>query len=91
MRDKVHVSFITRTGEAVEFDADAEQVDRRRRGKRKLSEYNRFVRHFIASEPRPATLDDGRAQLTQAAEAWNQRPGPRKRTTLLAQFRKNRS
>lgn len=91
MTKKVHVSFITRTGEAVAFDADAEQAERRRRGKRKLSEYNRFVRNFISSEPSPTNLDEGRTQLTQAAEAWNQRPGPRKRQTLLAQSKKNRS
>ena len=91
MTKKVHVSFITRTGEAVAFDADAEQAARHRQGRRKLTEYNRFVRNFISSEPRPSNLDDGRTQLTQAAAAWNQRPGPRKRQPLLAQSKKTRS
>ena len=77
---KVHVSFVTRAGEAVEFDADAEQVGRRRQGKRKLTKYNRFVRAHTRTAPRATDLPGGRARLIQAADAWNEQTVGRKRT-----------
>jgi hypothetical protein len=80
MPDKVHVSFITRAGEAVAFDADAEQVERRRQGKRKLTEYNRFVRAHVSKPPPATDLEGGRAKLIQAASAWTEQTKGRKRT-----------
>lgn len=71
MAKRTRVTFTTKAGKRISFLADTETIERHKKGKRKLSVYNRFVREYMEAHP-PKSLADGKRQMRAAARAWAQ-------------------